>query len=88
MTLYEQLISMGFSFVFGFIIIIIGYLLKNYLLVSKYKLLFNILFFLVFSIIYFLVLYRINNDNLHIYLLFLVVLGLLFGLKIISKLRV
>lgn len=87
MNLKVQLLSLGFSFVFGVIFSILVKL--NYRVLFNVKkhiqILSNFLFLLDVSLCYFVCIKIINNGILHIYFLILFFIGWYFGKVILDK---
>lgn len=86
MELSIQLQALTVSFVYG---ILFSYLIKiqyRYLFESKlyYKILITNLFIFDNCLLYFLILRMINNAMFHIYFLLLIILGYLFGVKLLK----
>mgnify|MGYP000088622769 FL=1 len=86
MELSIQLQALTVSFVYG---ILFSYLIKiqyRYLFESKlyYKILITTLFIFDNCLLYFLILRMINNAMFHIYFLLLIILGYLFGVKLLK----
>lgn len=86
MELSIQLQAITVSFVYG---ILFSYLIKiqyRYLFESKlyYKILITTLFVFDNCLLYFLILRMINNAMFHIYFLLLIILGYLFGVKLLK----
>lgn len=86
MELSIQLQAITVSFVYG---ILFSYLIKiqyQYLFESKlyYKILITTLFIFDNCLLYFLILRMINNAMFHIYFLLLIILGYLFGVKLLK----
>lgn len=86
MELSIQLQALTVSFVYG---ILFSYLIKIqylYLFESKlyYKILITTLFIFDNCLLYFLILRMINNAMFHIYFLLLIILGYLFGVKLLK----
>lgn len=89
MELSIQLQALTVSFVYG---ILFSYLIKiqyRYLFESKlyYKILITTLFIFDNCLLYFLILRMINNAMFHIYFLLLIILGYLFGVKLLKTRR-
>ena len=87
MDLSIQVKTLIVSFSYG---ILLSYMIIShykYLFLSRlwYKILFSILFIFDYTIIYFLILRVINNGIFHIYFLFILVVGYIFGLGLIKK---
>jgi hypothetical protein len=87
MDLTIQLQVLTVSFVYG---ILFSYLLKleyRYLFESKflYKLFLTVLFIFDNYLLYFIILKAINNGMFHIYFLFLLILGFLFGNYLVNR---
>lgn len=87
MELGVQLQVLIVSFVYG---ILFSYLLKiqyKFLFEGKlfYKILITLLFVFDNCLLYFLILRAINNGIFHIYFIFLLILGYLFGNYLIKK---
>ena len=81
-----ELQALTVSFVYG---ILFSYLIKiqyRYLFESKlyYKILITTLFIFDNCLLYFLILRMINNAMFHIYFLLLIILGYLFGVKLLK----
>ena len=86
MELSIQLQALTVSFGSG---ILFSYLIKiqyRYLFESKlyYKILITTLFIFDNCLLYFLILRMINNAMFHIYFLLLIILGYLFGVKLLK----
>ena len=86
MELSIQLQALTVSFVYG---ILFSYLIKiqyRYLFESKlyYKIIITTLFVFDNCLLYFLILRMINNAMFHIYFLLLIILGYLFGVKLLK----
>ena len=86
MELSIQLQALTVSFVYG---ILFSYLIKiqyRYLFESKlyYKILITTLFIFDNCLLYFLILRMINNAMFHIFFLLLIILGYLFGVKLLK----
>ena len=86
MELSIQLQALTVSFVYG---ILFSYLIKiqyRYLFESKlyYKILITTLFIFDNCLLYFLILRMINNAMFHIYFLLFIILGYLFGVKLLK----
>lgn len=86
MELSIQLQALTVSFIYG---ILFSYLIKiqyRYLFESKlyYKILITTLFIFDNCLLYFLILRMINNAMFHIYFLLLIILGYLFGVKLLK----
>lgn len=86
MELSIQLQALTVSFVYG---ILFSYLIKiqyRYLFESKlyYKILITTLFIFDNCLLYFVILRMINNAMFHIYFLLLIILGYLFGVKLLK----
>ena len=75
MILSEQIISLIFSFVWGFIYYFLFTIFKKYLVFSKYKVLFNIIFNFILAILFFIGIVVINNGILSFYYLIFIVFG-------------
>ena len=87
MELSIQLKVLIVSFVYG---ILLAYILKlqyKYFFNSKlwYRLLLTFFFTFDVVILYFLILRFINNGIFHIYFIFLIIIGFIFGLKLINN---
>jgi len=87
MDLSVQLQVLTVSFVYG---ILFSYLIKfqyKFLFNSKlfYKILITLLFVFDNCLLYFLILKRINNGVFHIYFLFMLVIGYLFGYYLVNR---
>lgn len=75
MILSKQIISLIFSFVWGFIYYFLFTIFKKYLVFSKYKVLFNIIFNFILAILFFIGIVVINNGILSFYYLIFIVFG-------------
>ena len=75
MILSKQIISLIFSFVWGFIYYFLFTIFKKYLVFSKYKALFNIIFNFILAILFFIGIVVINNGILSFYYLIFIVFG-------------
>ena len=83
MNLELQILSLIFSFSFGIVLSYLYNLFYNFLnyKIRRYNILINILFFLNVFLIYFIMLILINDGIIHIYFLFLLILGFLLFLN-------
>ena len=83
MNLELQILSLIFSFSFGIVLSYLYNLFYNFLnyKIRRYNILINILFFLNVFLIYFILLILINDGIIHIYFLFLLILGFLLFLN-------
>lgn len=89
MSLSEQFLSIGFSFIYG---VVLSFLYNfNYnLLFNKekvFKFVFNILFVLDLVLIYFLIIKKINGGIIHPYFYLLIILGFVSCFDVSKKLR-
>ena len=89
MSLSEQFLSIGFSFIYG---VVLSFLYNfNYnLLFNKekvFKIFFNILFVLDLVLIYFLIIKKINGGIIHPYFYLLIILGFVSCFDVSKKLR-
>lgn len=89
MSLSEQFLSIGFSFIYG---VALSFLYNfNYnLLFNKekvFKIVFNILFVLDLVLIYFLIIKKINGGIIHPYFYLLIILGFVSCFDVSKKLR-
>lgn len=75
MILSEQITSLVFSFVWGFIYYFLFTIFKRYLVFSKYKVLFNGVFHLILTILFFIGIILINNGILSFYYLLFIFIG-------------
>lgn len=80
MILSEQILSFIFCFIWGFVYYFLFSRLKRYLLYSKYKILYNVLYNFIMLICFFIGIVNINGGILHIY--FLLFFGLGFCLSL------
>lgn len=89
MNLELQILSLIFSFSFGIVLSYLYNLFYNFLnyKIRRYNILINILFFLNVFLIYFILLILINDGIIHIYFLFLLILGFLLFLNKSKSLR-
>ena len=89
MSLELQILSLIFSFSFGIVLSYLYNLFYNFLnyKIRRYNILINILFFLNVFLIYFIMLILINDGIIHIYFLFLLILGFLLFLNKSKSLR-
>lgn len=87
MNLKIQIISLGFSFVFGITFFLLVYLNKLWLFYSRkvVKVISSILFVLDMSLLYFFILKIINQGILHIYFLIMFLIGCYCGNLIMKK---
>ena len=89
MSLSEQFLSIGFSFIYG---VVLSFLYNfNYnLLFNKekvFKIVFNILFVLDLVLIYFLIIKKINGGIIHPYFYLLIILGFVSCFDVSKRLR-
>lgn len=89
MSLSEQFLSIGFSFIYG---VVLSFLYNfNYnLLFNKekvFKIVFNILFVLDLVLIYFLIIKKINGGIIHPYFYLSIILGFVSCFDVSKKLR-
>ena len=86
MALYIQIKVLIISFVYG---IILAYIINKqykYFFNSNlwYRIILDIFFVFDVVVLYFLILKTINNGIFHIYFLFLIILGYIFGYRLIN----
>ena len=89
MSLSEQVLSIGFSFIYG-VVLSFFYNFNYNLLFNKekvFKIVFNILFVLDLVLIYFLVIKKINGGIIHPYFYLLIILGFVSCFDVSKKLR-
>lgn len=86
MNLKVQIISLAFSFVFGVFYVLLLKISGRVLFSSKWLIsILGSLFFNIFlSLVYFLLLNMINNGMLHVYFLFIFLLGCYSGYLILK----
>ncbi len=84
-----QLISLIFSFFYGIFFYITGYFNYNLLKKSNLVLQYIISFFyaLDVALLYILLMYKINYGVIHIYFVGILVIGYIFGIVNVKKLR-
>ena len=89
MSLKIQLLSLGFSFVFGIIFSIFITMNHKILFLSKksIRVISNFLFLLDMSLCYFLVIKYINGGILHIYFFIMLIIGWYVGNLILYNIR-
>lgn len=75
MILSEQILTMLFSFCWGFVYLLLYKMFKRYFLFFKYKILYNIMFNIVLFNVFLIGLIRINGGILHIYYVLFVIFG-------------
>ena len=87
MELSIQIKTLIVSFVYGIILSYIVISHYKYLFESKmwYRIVLNILFIFDYTLIYFFILKIINNGVFHVYFLFLLILGYVFGYNLIRR---
>ena len=86
MTLSIQIKVLIVSFVYG---IILAYIVKKqykYFFYSKlwYRIIINLFFVFDVVVLYFLILKYISDGLFHIYFLFIMIIGYIFGFKLLS----
>lgn len=89
MSLSEQFLSIGFSFIYGVVLSLL-YNFNYNLLFNKekvFKIVFNILFVLDLVLIYFLIIKKINGGIIHPYFYLLIILGFVSCFDVSKKLR-
>lgn len=76
-----QLLSLIFSFIYGFIFFFITkynfFIIDN--LKKNYQIIITLIFTLDMYVIYSIFMYIINNGNIHIYFILILIIGFLFG---------
>ena len=87
MELSIQIKTLIISFVYG---IILSYMVishRKYLFCGKlwYRMVFNMVFIFDYTLIYFFILKFINNGVFHVYFLFLLIIGYIFGYNLIKR---
>ena len=87
MNAHLQLLSLGASFLYGFIFC---YLIKlNYKLIKNqkkfYQSLITILFMYNIVLIYIIIIFKLNNGIFHLYFFIMITLGFLSNLKLTQK---
>ena len=87
MELKVQILSLLFSFVFGIIFSIFTNMNYRFLFCKSkiFQIIITIIYVLDFSLLYFLLLKKINEGIIHLYFLFAIALGYLFGYSNLSK---
>ena len=87
MDLGIQIKTLIVSFVYGILLSYIIISHYKYLFLSKlwYKIILSIVFIFDYILLYFFILKIINNGVFHIYFLILLVLGYLFGIRLIKS---
>ena len=87
MELSIQIKTLIVSFIYGILLSYIIISHYKYLFLSKlwYKLILSIVFIFDYILLYFFILKIINNGVFHIYFLILLVLGYLFGIRLIKS---
>ena len=77
MILGVQIVSLIFSFFYGIIFYFVGYILKRFLFNKNIivALVCSFLFMLFFSTIYFIFLWYLNSGIVHLYFLFMFIVG-------------
>lgn len=80
MILILQIKSLLFSFIYGMFFCFTFYINKKVLLVKNklIRIIINLLFIVDHTLIYFLLIKVINNSILHIYMLFMFLIGIFF----------
>ena len=80
MILGVQIVSLIFSFFYGIIFYFVGYILKRFLFNKNIiiALVCSFLFMLFFSTIYFIFLWYLNSGIVHLYYLFMFIVGYIF----------
>ena len=76
MILSEQVFSLLFCLVFGFGYCLLFNKLKKYLCFSKYKIIYNFIFYLILSCLFFIGIVKINMGTLHYYFFLFFLLGM------------
>lgn len=86
MSLKTQLLSLGFSFVFGFFFMLLIKFNYKFLFLSKklIRIIGSFLFVFDMALLYFLIIKIINNGILHIYFLFMLLLGSYAGYSLLK----
>ena len=89
MSLFEQVIALIFSFIYGGILSALYNFNYNLLFYKKksIKIFFNIIFVLDLVLIYFLAMRKINNAIIHPYFYLLIILGFVSCFDVSKKLR-
>ena len=87
MELSLQLQLLTVSFVYGILISYLIMIQKYYLFETKsfYKILVTTLFVFDLMLLYFLIIRTIDNGIFHIYFLFLLIIGFIFGNYLVNK---
>lgn len=87
MPIRIQIYSFLFSFIYGIFIAYTFVKIKFYLYGCKkiYNLLNSILYFTNIFVIYFIIMYKINNGNIHFYFLLTMLFSYIFFKKIFNK---
>lgn len=87
MILSEQVLSLLFCFIWGFVYYFLFYKFKRFLVFSKFNLLYNIIFNLTMSIGFFMGIVKINDGILNIYFLIFIILGFVLSRFIFGKFK-
>lgn len=87
MILGVQIKSLIFSFFYGVVFFVVGFLMKGLLLHKKLVigLISSFIFMMFFSTIYFICLWYLNNGIIHEYFLIMFIFGVLGGYFILKK---
>lgn len=87
MNIKIQLISFIVSFLYGFIIFVATKYIMKYFYTGKiiYRFLNSALYYTNIFVIYFIIMYYINNSNIHIYFLLTLLCSYIIFKKIFTK---
>ena len=89
MSLFEQVVTLIFSFIYGGILSVLYNFNYNLLFYKKksIKIFFNIIFVLDLVLIYFLVMRKINNAIIHPYFYLFIILGFFLFFDVTKRFR-
>ena len=87
MSINTQIISLFISFLYGVLTYFVYNMVSKWLFLTKtvYNVLANLIFVLIITIIYFIIMFIINCAVIHIYFLFMFVIGFLLSRYVLFK---
>lgn len=80
-----QLVSLGFSYLYGIFFYLIYVLSYQFLYKKKYQIISNLVFSIFIALLYFVCLLKINNGIIHPYMILMTILGFITIKKIITS---
>ena len=84
MSLNIQIYSFIYSFIFGVVFGFCIYFFRKVLFFYKWSIIYSFFYVMFFAVLYFIILLFINNGIIHLYFLFMIILGCFFSLFMLN----